>query len=394
MRAPAKRKPLSRLNGLSRRQGAMLILVIAMLMTILAMSAFSVDVAYMQLVRTQLRATTDAAAKAAGEALARKQTGAAAILAAQQSASSNPVAGRTINLKAQDIQLGRVVGNADGSWTFQNGKTPYNAVRVTNSMAAGSQTGDVPLLFSHMMGNPTFGPAELATVAHLENEVVLAVDRSHSMCFDLTGNNWSYASNNPYKTKKVSDYYTAPHPTGSRWASLAIAVNDFLDIAEVVTTPPHVSLVTWGSTMTDKKATPKSWQSVVRDTALNAQYQPMRAAIAQRGSTMMMGGTNLSAGLDEARIVLQTSGKLSNKTIIMMTDGQWNQGRDPVVAAHDCQAAGIVVHTVTFLPGSDQQTMIDVASITGGKHYHADNQAELQIVFQELARSLPIVLTE
>lgn len=394
MRAIAKRNRRSRLNGMSHRKGAMLILVVAMLMAIVAMSAFSVDVAYMQLVRTQLRATTDAAAKAAGEALARQQTGAAAILAAQKTASRNPVAGRTISLQAKDIQLGRVVGNVDGSWTFKNGQTPYNAVRVTNSMAAGSQTGAVPLLFGHMLGNPTFGPAEQATVAHLENEVVLAVDRSHSMCFDLTDSSWSYAPKNPYKIKKVTDYYTAPHPTASRWASLAIAVNDFLNIAGGVTTPPHVALVTWGSTMTDSKATPTSWQAVVRETPLNTQYQPMRNAISQRGSKMMMGGTNLSAGMDEARIVLQASGKLANKTIIMMTDGQWNQGRNPLAAAQDCQAAGIVVHTVTFLPESDQQTMKDVATMTGGRHYHADDQAELQIVFQELARSLPIVLTE
>jgi Flp pilus assembly protein TadG len=89
----------------------MLILVLAMLIAIVALSAFSVDVAYMQLVRTQLRATTDAAAKAAGEALARRQSGPAAIRAAQRSALRNRVAGKQIRLRPQDIQLGRAVAN-------------------------------------------------------------------------------------------------------------------------------------------------------------------------------------------------------------------------------------------------------------------------------------------
>jgi Ca-activated chloride channel homolog len=382
----------------SPRRGAMLILVLAMLMSIIALSAFSVDVAYMQLVRTQLRATTDAAAKAAGEALSRQQSGAAAIRAAQQSAKRNLVAGKQVKLQPNDIELGRTVANRDGSWGFQLGRTPYNSVRVTSSMAERSRTGSVKLLFAHMLGNSTFSPTETATVAHLDNEVVLSVDRSHSMCFDLTGRDWSYARNNPFLNRRfrgwMQDYYAAPHPTKSRWASLAIAVNDFLDIAEKVTTPPKVSLVTWGSDLFDRNATPSRWKAVVRETPLNAQYRPMRNSITQRSRKMMMGGTNLSAGLDAARDVLQKSRSMSNKTIIMMTDGQWNSGRQPTTAARDCQRLGIVVHTVTFLPRSDQRTMRQVAEITGGRHFHATNQQQLRDIFQELARSLPIVLTE
>jgi Ca-activated chloride channel homolog len=150
--------------------------------------------------------------------------------------------------------------------------------------------------------------------------------------------------------------------------------------------------VTWGSDLFDRRATPSRWKAVIRETPLNQQYRPMRNAITQKNRVMMMGGTNLSSGLDEARSVLVKSKSMANKTIILMTDGQWNSGRQPTTAAKDCQKAGITVHTVTFLPRSDQSTMKKVAELTGGRHFHATSQAELRAVFQELARSLPIIL--
>ncbi len=44
-----------------------------MMIVFLATVAFSVDVAYMQLSKVQLRTATDAAARAAGESLSREQ---------------------------------------------------------------------------------------------------------------------------------------------------------------------------------------------------------------------------------------------------------------------------------------------------------------------------------
>ena len=52
----------------------MLVLIALLLVVFLGMVAFAVDVAYMQLVRTELRVATDAAARASGEALSRSQS--------------------------------------------------------------------------------------------------------------------------------------------------------------------------------------------------------------------------------------------------------------------------------------------------------------------------------
>lgn len=56
-----------------RRRGAMLVLLSVMLLLFFVAVAFSVDIAYMHLVRGELRTATDAAAKATAQTLARAQ---------------------------------------------------------------------------------------------------------------------------------------------------------------------------------------------------------------------------------------------------------------------------------------------------------------------------------
>lgn len=385
---------------LRERRGAMLILMAAMMFVFVAMSAFTVDVAWMQLIRTELRASTDAAAKAGAEALARTQNGRSAISAAKQFAKANPVAGKPVKLNDADIELGRSELQNDGTWKFQLGATPYTAVRVNAHYGRGQKNKPIKLFFSHLLGDPTFSPNETATASHLENEVALCVDRSHSMCFDMSGVSWSYAPNNPLADPKKSEflknYLAPPHPTGSRWAALNSAVSDFLAEADLAFQKPKIALITWGSDTVDPYATPRIWDAVTLEAQLHTNYNLIENKMRGLTSKLMIGGTNVSAGLDEARAHLtsrQHSSDSATKTIILMTDGEWNQGRLPSAAARDCLAAGIIVHTVTFLPGSDQQTMKEVARITGGQHFHANNATELRATFQELARSLPVVLT-
>lgn len=121
----------------------------------------------------------------------------------------------------------------------------------------------------------------------------------------------------------------------------------------------------------------------------------VESSLANLTSNPLGGGTNLSSGLDRAVSVLTgTNGRsLSNKVIILMTDGQWNAGRDPVLAAQDAAAAGITVHCVSMLT-STQTTLTQVAQITGGQYYPTQNAAQLQQAFQDLAKQLPIVLTD
>ena len=398
---PASR-PTGRIwQSLKERRGAMLVPMAAMMFAFVAMCAFTVDVAWMQLIRTELRTSIDSAAKAGAEALARDQSTLSARVAAKYYARSNKVAGKQVNLKNSDIEFGQNVQRRDGSWEFRLGIRPYTAVRVSVQYGQRQRNSPINLFFSHLLGDPTFSPGETATASHQENEVVLCIDRSHSMCFDLTGRSFTYARNNPLADPRLSgflkNYLAPPHPTGSRWAAANNAVDAFLAEANSAFRKPKIALVSWGSDIVDNRANPRVWRAVTLEAQLKDHYNLIENKMRQLSSKMMIGGTNLSAGLDEAKDHItsrQHSRTSATKTIILMTDGEWNQGRPPQESARDCLSAGVIVHTVTFLPGSDQRTMKEVAQIAGGRHFHAENEAQLREVFQELARNLPVVLTD
>src|SRR5262245_58435464 len=95
------RKPAS--EEQKSRRGAIVVLVAIMIIVFLASVAFSVDVSYMQLTRTKLRAATDAAARAAGEGLSREQDIDYARQVAKDIAAANQVAGEPLLLDDSDI---------------------------------------------------------------------------------------------------------------------------------------------------------------------------------------------------------------------------------------------------------------------------------------------------
>jgi len=54
----------------------------------------------------------------------------------------------------------------------------------------------------------------------------------------------------------------------------------------------------------------------------------------------------------------------------------------------------ITVHTITFSTGANQSHMGIVAENGGGSHWHADDQASLLQVFEDVANNLPTLITE
>ncbi len=391
------------------RRGAAHVLIAVMILAFLVSGAMAVDFAYMQLIRTELRSATDAAAKAGAEALARTQDSEAAIDAAVQYASLNTVAGQPFALARTDVVLGRVTAQSGGGWGFTAGSTPFNSVRVNARIADGAQTGSIPTFFGPAFGHSGFTTSQRATAGQQEVEVVLCLDRSGSMLFDMSGVDYSYPSGNPGLSNFTAwgttwrYHLSPPHPTNSRWAKLAGAIDLFLNEAGNYQYPPRTSLVTWGTDYTMPISPGTFYPKVATDVALpsstgftfNSNKTSVKNAINARTGVPMMGGTNLSAGLDRAVSVLQgtNSKPLSNKIVILLTDGFWNDGRDPVLAAQDAAAAGVTVHVVSMIT-STQATLTQIAQITGGQYYATQNQAQLEEAFQELARSLPIVLTD
>ena len=393
----------------SGRRGVSAVLVVAMLFVFIVCAALTVDVAYMQLIRTELRVATDASAQAAAEMLARTEDQAAATEEAKRYAELNLVGGAPLKIENSDVTFGRVALGESGKWEFTEGLTPPNSVHVQGRIADDARTKAIPLFFAPSLGHDNFSTQHGATASQQDVEICLALDRSGSMLFDMSGDDYSYPRPNPRLSPFSGwgdvwrHHLSAPHPTKSRWAILAGAVDVFLEEAGRYRQSPRVGLVTWGAEYTMPISPNTFYPAVDVDFELpnrdshnwTTNADAIEDAIEDRMINPMMGGTNMSAGLDEAVAELTgpNSTGLANKVVILMTDGIWNAGRDPLLAAADAKAAGIVVHTVSML-SSDQQTMRDIARITGGTFYSANNKDDLRQAFYELARTLPVVLTE
>jgi hypothetical protein len=350
------------------------VLIAAMLFAFLVTSALTIDFAYMQLIRTELRTATDSAAKAGAEALARTQNSTQAVAAARQYASMNKVAGRSFQIANSDVQLGRVTAGTNGAWGFANGATPFNAVRVNSRIANGASTSSIPTFFGPAFGHSGFSTSLQATAGQQEVEVCLCLDRSGSMELNLTGNRT----------------YNRPLPANSRWGTLSTAVDAFLDEVATHTFPPRTSVVTWSSNVTTNVALPSdvgySW------TTNRTNVENAVDGITRSGCS---GTTWLASGLDRAVSVLTgtNSKPLSSKIVVLLTDGEWNGGRNPALAATDAANARVVVYTVSMATTS-QSILQTIATTTKGQYFATFTSEQLQAAFRQIAQNLPIVLTD
>lgn len=327
----------------------MLVLIAVMIFVFLITVAFSVDVAYMHLTRSELRTATDAAAKGAAVALAQTQDQNAAIRQGQTVAVENLVAGQGLNLRTSDFQFGHSAQDPAGRFVFDAGRTPFNSVRVNGKRTAGSLSGSVSLLFGRIFGVNAFQPQETATATYVERDVVLVVDRSGSM-------------------------------TGQKFLDLQRAVGVFVSVLQANTVDEQVGLASYSSDATEDV------QMTADLSAINNAMSRMRTA----------GFTSISAGIQAGDRIMRSgrSRDYVERTMIVMTDGLHNTGIEPRIPARTVADAGVTIHTITFGADADRTRMQEIATIGSGRHFHADTGLQLEQVFREIANSLSTIITE
>ena len=362
----------------------MLALIAFCLPLCVIMAAFAVDVAWMQLVRAELRTATDAAARAGAKELSLAQDIKVARNRAKSLAQRNQVAGEPLLLADSDIEFG-VSTQASETVRFKfasGGKIP-NAVRVTGRRTQGSLSGTVDLLFAGVLGVNDFAPQDVATSTILDRDICLVVDRSGSMMWTLT------SSNNPPGTGDCDP----PHPTQSRWGALNIAVSTFIDELDKTPQDERLALCSYSS---NTKECGRNYKISSINSNLVPDYSKIRGEMNTLSSAPVKGRTAISAGMDEGIKVL--TGKKTRpfavKTMIVMTDGIHNLGPEPILSAKNAAGKGLVIHTITFSNDADIKRMKAVAEATGGRHFHAPDAAELVKIFKEIASTLPVLLTE
>lgn len=386
------------------RRGAAALLMMILLAVLVILASFSINVAYIQLLRTEQKVATDAATRAAAIELAVTENQAAAVTKAKSIASLHRLGGQNFSLADNKIVFGRSVEQNGGSFVFTAGATPPNSVRVTSNIGSGV-SGDptaIPMIFGATQ-NVTFNGSVDSTATFLINEIILCLDRSGSMKFDMSGVDWWYPSGNPlvpYPYGFWEKYYAPPHSTDSRWAILEDAIDVFMTQAGNSAVPPRVGLVTWssstnsGGTSTVDYALPAkgfSWATNVTD--ITTKLTNRRNS--SYGSNGVYGGTQLKLGIDAGVAAFNTPNAtlLANKILILLTDGVY-QGSDPITAATAAKNAGIKVYCISLLNGSVFNKLEDIADETGGEAYMATNQTELENAFRQIARATNVILSE
>lgn len=219
-----------------------------------------------------------------------------------------------------------------------------------------------------------------AISTQLELDIALVIDRSGSMAYSASekaafppnpkaaGNGWAFG-------QRV--------PDNSRWLDTVSAVNVFL---EELNNSPHNEQVSLSTYADNGKS----------DAELTNNYKAIIDALNPYSNTFSSGGTNIGDGL-RAGVNSLVSGKKSRpwatKVVIVMTDGIFNAGPNPTSVAESIAKQGVMIFTVTFSNEANKKDMIRVAEIGGGKHFHANSSQDLILVFKEMAKMMPTLLS-
>ncbi|RZN40186.1 MAG: VWA domain-containing protein [Methanophagales archaeon ANME-1-THS] len=100
------------------------------------------------------------------------------------------------------------------------------------------------------------------------------------------------------------------------------------------------------------------------------------------------GGTPLGEGLKKAVDHLDLYGRSDTvKAIILLTDGWWNMGCDPLEQADRAAAKGYTVYTIGW-GGVNVTSLTLIAERTGGRAYFPATEDDLVEIYEELAMEL------
>lgn len=185
------------------RIGAILPLFAFLLPVLLIFCGFAINLAYMQMVSTDIKIATDAAAHAGGRSMSIEQTTDAAIAKAQLIAQANTVGGRVLSVGAgvnDEIQVGfgQSSRSNNGYGMYQFTAIPKaqvdNRAQRANSVSV-TTNAYLPLVFQAMNfsaygGNMSnFGVMRRSIATQVDRDIALVLDRSGSMLWymDETG---------------------------------------------------------------------------------------------------------------------------------------------------------------------------------------------------------------
>ncbi len=103
------------------------------------------------------------------------------------------------------------------------------------------------------------------------------------------------------------------------------------------------------------------------------------------------GATYMGEALDVAIDEILANGNQSHiQVIILLTDGGWNGIMDPLVQADRAAQNNIIIFTIGLEPIPpfilDEQTLIEIADITGGEYFYAEDASQIPEIYKIIAK--------
>ena len=173
---------------IQNRTGAIIPLFAIVLPVMIILSFMAMNLSYMQLVESELKIATDAAARAGCRSWSSSQDIDTARDFARQAAEFNTVGGRPLLLNASEndtqITFGTSVRNADG------GRYEFTPVDDATVLSGGAVVTGVEVsvakptnLLLEIANLDSFSPTATSIASQIDRDIALAVDRSVSMTF-------------------------------------------------------------------------------------------------------------------------------------------------------------------------------------------------------------------
>ncbi len=325
---------------------------------------------------------SDAVSRATGREFMLTNDTTVARAKGRAAASRNSIGGKPLKLSNSDFVFGQSAraGTANRYSCVAGGGANRNAVEVTARRTTGSIDGPLKLLLPNPFFIQSVESTQTSRSNQIEVDIALVIDRSGSM---------AYASDEPAVFPPLPEaaapgwFFNGPAPNPSRWRDAVAAVNVFLNELTISPINEMVALVTYNN-------------AVNLDQTLTSNYNSILTSLNNYTNFFQSGQTNIGGGINGGQncFAFSAGRPFAAKVMIVLTDGIDTVGSDPIGAAISAADDQIMIFTITFSDEADQATMQTVASSANGKHYHAANGVNLSLVFKDIARQLPILISK
>ncbi len=148
-------------------------------------AAFSVDTAYMQLTRTEMRSAVDAAARGAGQVLSSGGSDWSARQTAKDMAARHRVAGRPLQPVGCRYCPGQCRASSQWRLLVTSRWLAQQCFPDCRQTHHGSIDGQINSIFGGLLGVSRYNSQQSATVVRGDRDVMLVLDTSGSMMYRL-----------------------------------------------------------------------------------------------------------------------------------------------------------------------------------------------------------------